>query len=118
MKNIRLSNEVLEIFNIYEWSGNVRELRNIIESSFNIACDSEEIEVEHLPCYLVERLKNRNVLSENNEIKLSYSDIVDAFEKKLISDMLKKTSGNVSKASKILRIKRQTLQHKIKRLNI
>lgn len=118
MKNIRLSNEVLEIFNIYEWSGNVRELRNIIESSFNIACDSEEIEVEHLPCYLVERLKNRNVLSENNESKLSYSDIVDDFEKKLISDMLKKTSGNVSKASKILRIKRQTLQHKIKRLNI
>ncbi|SHI92291.1 arginine utilization regulatory protein [Dethiosulfatibacter aminovorans DSM 17477] len=116
--NLKLSHEVLELFNTYDWKGNVRELKNIIESACNVAGDDKYIKLEHLPCYLIERLRSRNLLSDDNQVKSSYSDMVESFEKGIISEMLKKTEGNVSKASKLLKIKRQTLQHKIKKLNI
>ena len=40
-KNIRkISPEVLELFNEYDWPGNVREFKNIIESAFNFSSSS------------------------------------------------------------------------------
>ena len=40
-KNIRkISPEALELFNEYDWPGNVREFKNIIESAFNFSSSS------------------------------------------------------------------------------
>ncbi len=47
-----VSKEVMEIFKIYAWPGNVREFRNIIEGAFNL-CDDSVIDVGSLPSYLL-----------------------------------------------------------------
>lgn len=117
-KSVKLSMEVKEIFQRYGWSGNVRELRNVIESAMNLVEDGKEIKIEHLPCYLLEKLKKMDIIKENNDLCFSYSDRIHAFEKSLIINALKESQGNVSAASKRLGIKRQTLQHKIKKLMI
>jgi len=42
------SPEVLEMMQRYPWPGNIRELQNVVEC-LAILCDSDRIEVEHLP---------------------------------------------------------------------
>ncbi|HHY13559.1 MAG TPA: hypothetical protein GX526_02810 [Thermoanaerobacterales bacterium] len=44
--------------------------------------------------------------------------MVENFEKKIISDAIEKSKGNISKAARMLKIKRQTLQHKMKRMGL
>lgn len=117
-KSAKLSMEAAEVFERYRWNGNVRELKNIIESAFDVLKNEKEIKVEHLSSYFVEKLKRSNIIKEDNCHNASYLDLVQSFEKKLIVSALEKTNGNVSQASKILKIKRSTLQHKIKKLQI
>jgi len=57
-KSAKLSMEVKEIFKRYRWDGNVRELKNIIESAFDVLKNGKEIKIEHLSCYFVEKLKS------------------------------------------------------------
>lgn len=41
--------EVLKLLEEYEWPGNVRELANVVERSFHLSQDSEQIRPDHLP---------------------------------------------------------------------
>jgi arginine utilization regulatory protein len=45
-------------------------------------------------------------------------DCVDKYERNLIVDVLKSTQGNVTRAAKKLKIKRQLLQYYMKKYNI
>jgi DNA-binding NtrC family response regulator len=62
----RLSGEALGFFLRYDWPGNTRQLQNTVDYSVN-ACNSDMIEVTHLPSYL---LKKESILcktfKENN----------------------------------------------------
>ena len=55
-----LSSEVQELFRSYNWPGNIRELKNVIEGAFNIAV-SGVIKPDALPAYLT---RNITVFSE------------------------------------------------------
>jgi transcriptional regulator with GAF, ATPase, and Fis domain/tetratricopeptide (TPR) repeat protein len=93
----------------YHWPGNVRELKNVIERAVLVA-DSECIEFDFIcrPEYV-----------EN----LIFSDILtmDEMQKRYIAYILKKTGGRVGGpdgAAKILGMKRNTLNHRIKKLGV
>lgn len=58
-----LSGEALEIFLRYDWPGNTRQLQKTVDYSVN-ACNSDTIEVNHLPSYL---LKKVSILCKNFE---------------------------------------------------
>ena len=45
-----ISDEVMNFFNAYDWWGNVRELKNVIECAFNFA-QSDVIQLEDIDCY-------------------------------------------------------------------
>lgn len=117
VKPRKLSNEIKEFFEEYEWSGNVRELMNAIEYiMMTIEDEDKEIKIKHLPYYMLEYLDSKN---QDNDIEYnSYFEIVDEFERNLISKALLENKWNVSKTARKLKIKRQTLQNKIKKLNI
>ena len=119
-KNIYIiSDEVMDIFNNYEWPGDVRELENIIEGSINLALYNENILTkDHLPNYLLDnKFQESHKLYANLEDK-SLPEILTEIEKKLILDKLKENDYNVSTTAKTLGIKRQTLQHKVKKYEI
>ncbi|OZV10443.1 hypothetical protein CIW83_20185 [Tissierella sp. P1] len=120
IKSAELSKDVLDFFENYEWSGNVRELINVIEYILMTIDDDGKIKLNHLPYYLLERLERERITKDFKEkyINDSYHDMLDDFERKIILEELIKCRWNVTKAAEMLNIKRQTLQNKIKKLKI
>lgn len=113
----KLSKEVSNFFMEYEWKGNVRELINVIEYVMMTVEGDREIRLRHLPIYLLEYLEKENI-QKKEIIHSSYSDVVNDFEKEMILNALIRNNWNVTKTARDLNIKRQTLQNKMKKLNI
>ena len=112
-----VSNEVREAFLHYEWPGNVRELENIIESAINMINSGHIIKSDHISYDMHEILfkssKSRYNLHLNEDQPLD--KILEEVEKSLILEVLKNSGNNISQSSEKLGIKRQTLQHKLKK---
>jgi len=114
-----ISTEVFNAFQRYEFPGNVRELKNIIER----ACTLERGSIL-TPQVLLQEIFN---LISPNEIDIQYdskifneakNNINSAFEKKFLKDRLSETNGNVTEAAKISGIERQSFQRLMKKHNI
>ena len=129
-KNIKGISKILEKFFLnYYWEGNVRELKHIIESMVSLS-DCKILEVQHLPAYMYERIFNEDdKISERNSTekeeknffnfeKFNLKKNLDEREKEIITEALKITKGNKTKAGEILGIPRQTLKYKMNKLNI
>ena len=50
---IDVAPEVLEILIAYEWPGNIRELKNIIERAM-LFCEGKTIDISHLPREMIQ----------------------------------------------------------------
>lgn len=111
----RFSKEVKEIFDQYDWKGNVRELINVIEYIVMSMEDDEVIRVRNLPEYMINKIKLNNF---NNSDSETYHQKIMNYERELINDALIKNKWNISRTAKMLNIKRQTLQNKMNRIGI
>jgi DNA-binding NtrC family response regulator len=111
--------DILEKLLQFNYPGNVRELENMIESA--IALEPGEIlSIESFPPYLVEQVNDKSIDVKivSNNFTLAKKALVDAFEKKFISNSLQQTSGNVSEAARHSGIERQSFQRLMKKHNI
>jgi PAS domain S-box-containing protein len=104
-----ISDEVMAQLMEYEYPGNVRELENIIEQAF-VLCRGRLIELHHLPTEL--RPSGASSLGRNNPMSLQ------AMEKLLISEALRRHKGSRNKAAKQLGVNASTLYRKLKVLKI
>jgi arginine utilization regulatory protein len=116
-----ISDDIMDIFNDYDWPGNVRELENAIESAMNYILDDEHVlRKEHFvscPHIFKNKSKNMDILDLiDDEVPLP--DVIENIEKKMILNSLLESNYNITKAAERLGIKRQTLQHKIKKYDI
>ncbi len=127
-KNVEGVTKILEKFFLnYYWEGNVRELKHIIESMVSLS-DCDILEVQHLPAYMYDRIFNENItnsnsMRDNEKIFLNFENYnlksnLEEKEKEIITEVLKITKGNKTKAGELLGIPRQTLKYKMDRLNI
>ncbi len=102
----------------YDWPGNVRELIHVIEQSLVLA-EGDLITAADLPAELLLAADDRTPLplgeSSLSELKERY---VEKFERRLILSALAQSGGNISAAARLLKIKRQNLQLKMKTLGI
>ncbi|KPL07928.1 hypothetical protein AMJ86_02440, partial [bacterium SM23_57] len=108
----------LEVLNEHSWSGNVRELENVVERAI-VMCSGKKLHAEHLPDVL--RLTA-------DRVKLTSAAIDDyppvfkmarkQFEKEYLLSALHKHKGNISHTAEAIGITRRNLQIKIKQLNI
>ncbi|AZR74337.1 hypothetical protein BBF96_13620 [Anoxybacter fermentans] len=121
-KNVQgITNSVMKIFYQYHWPGNVRELQHVIEGAFNLIGSKKQIQIEHIPQYLKQRVQNQDYQNNNTFENFSGQSLpaaVEQLERKLIKKALQTADGNISKAARILQIKRQTLQYKIKKYGL
>ncbi len=111
-----ISREVLDIFLDYSWPGNVRELEHAIESAISLY-DGEIIREEHLPFQFKNYQINNSFIMDTSTIQ-PLSQAVERVEKDIILSALEQTDYNISKAAKLINIPRQTLQYKLKKLDI
>ena len=113
------SEDVQEILLDYDWPGNVRELKNFVER-ISILQKDNIIKLEHLQNELFSR---RNGNSKTNYIsaplgKISYDEMVNNFEKKILTEAYKLGKFNTSKTARLLKIPRETLRYKLDRFKI
>ena len=126
-KNVkRISDEVMELFKIYNWPGNVRELEHVIEGAMNIVGTDEVIRIKHLQTHFSNwsakakpaRPKRRHddVFSEDRNTNLIKKK--SEHEENIIKNVLFENKGNITKTARSLGISRQLLYYKIKKFNI
>jgi len=89
----------------YEWPGNIRELRNCIESAV-VMCQSNIISVDDLPPAF------RNA-EDDGWISIRLGASMAECEKIIIRDTISHCKGNKSKAAETLEIGRKTLLRKL-----
>lgn len=112
-----LSDEVKSLFSGYQWPGNVRELRNMIESGFNL-CEGEIIEKEDIDINLLNLVgENTGSFKAAKDGEGRLKEKIRLFERKVIMDTIR-GCGNLTKAADCLGISRQTLNNKIKELEL
>jgi DNA-binding NtrC family response regulator len=109
-----LSPEVGKIFKNYDWAGNVRELRNVIERA-SILEDGEVVTTEHLPADLSGRSGGAKH-SGNSVVTLPPEGIsLEAVELELSQQALARCNGNLTQASRLLHISRDQLRYRLKK---
>jgi len=100
--------KVLQIFRDYPWEGNVRELEHLIEGIMSLY-DVEIINEDQIPPKV-----KKNLLQKPVEVReMALNKVMQETEKSLIQEALRQTGDNITHASDLLQIPRQTLQYKI-----
>jgi len=102
----------------YDWKGNVRELKNIIESAFNLA-EKDVITMNDIPELAHQTQKTLlNTPSQGNPARTgSLKTMMDDYEKLIIKETLK-NSKTMAEAAEKLDMSRQNLRYKIKRYGL
>ena len=89
----------------YSWPGNIRELKNCVESAV-VMCTGDEIKIEDLPASVREK-------GEEKSITIPIGMTLDEAEMVIIQENLAACNGNKSKCAEILGIGRKTLHRKL-----
>lgn len=105
-KNITgLNNAAKAAMNKYDWPGNIRELRNCMESAV-VMCSGNEITLDDLPPQIAKKSGGENILIP---VGISMEDA----ERIIIEQNLAVNKNNKTKTAEILGIGRKTLQRKL-----
>ena len=100
----------MRILEQYNWPGNVREVRNVIERAVILA-SGEFIETKHLPPLVTD---SPDVVKPTMELEPGMT--VEEAERRLILMTLEHTRDNKTRAAEILGISLKTLHNKLNRL--
>lgn len=124
-----ISPQAMQILIQYDWPGNTRELRNVIEAAINMA-QSNMITASDLPSDITESCQpdsekstwlqsGTNVPEPVQEIPPAFPDFMnydsyEAHERDMIKYLMYKHSGNKTLVAKELGVARSTLYRKLK----
>ena len=126
LKIKQVSPEAMDVFMQYEWPGNIRELRNLIERLM-IMVPGPIIEAAHASVALQVRPQPLVAPSAagaqpaNTLLTRPYDSLRDArnaFEKEFIARKLREHHWNISRTAEDLKIERSHLHRKIKLLDV
>jgi DNA-binding NtrC family response regulator len=108
-----LPSEAEQLLKEYDWKGNVRELKNVVERAI-IMCEGQSLRAEHLN---ITEIHHEKVSPDASLHEVSEAAVRVA-EKARIECALRKTNGNKSRAAEILQVSYKTLLTKIKEYGI
>jgi two-component system NtrC family response regulator len=106
-----MTDDFLKYMKKYQWKGNIRELRNVIERAV-ILVEGQELDESVLPYELKYGPSALELANEHNKLDLAY------VEKKHIERVLKLAGGNKTKAARMLNIGVSTLYRKLSEFQI
>ena len=100
----------------YNWKGNVRELRNLIERIAILQPDTKEKASNIIKESLKKDSFNDHIAE--NSLSVPLKEAREKFEKEYLSIQLKKFNGNISKTANFVGMERSALHRKLKGLGI
>jgi two-component system, NtrC family, nitrogen regulation response regulator NtrX len=113
----RVAPEMLEAMQRYDWPGNIRELKNLVERLV-IMTSGSVITPAHLPDYFTEPLRDGGgrpaVALEANTLR----EAREEFEKEFILQKLEENGWNVSRTADAIELERSNLYRKMKSYGI
>jgi DNA-binding NtrC family response regulator len=113
LPNLRFPAHLVPRFSAYRWPGNIRELENVLERLVVLAA-SDEIRADDLPEFL--RSEKR---AEALHFDLPPQGVsLEAVEKELILEALRKFDWNQTKAAAFLDISRRTLIYRMEKYGL
>ncbi len=111
----RISTSAINMMMAYHWPGNVRELENCIERAVLMASDGVIYGFNLPPSLQTSDETHTNLLPEDGaELK----QMVDAYEREILIDALKKHRGNAAATARYLQTTQRILNYRIKNLGI
>ncbi len=109
-----LSANALYALTQYNWPGNIRELKNLIERMV-IMTPEKMIEYEHLPASIKSTPFNQETdISIGTISATSYRDAKELFEKQFLRQKLEENNWNISRTAEEIGLERSNLHRKIK----
>ena len=111
-----ISDKAMETLESYSYPGNVRELENILMAAVSLTNGEHEITEKLLR--VPQEVGTFRASNSIEEIEGPIDEYLKELEKTLIKEALHKNKGNISQGAKALGIKRQTLQHKMKKYDL
>jgi PAS domain S-box-containing protein len=108
----KISPEILNILENYDWPGNIRELSNILERIL-YSIDGDTIQIQHLPIFL-QSMSAGSMKLQPTLLRRLREDM----EKEALIQAIRISKDNKNKAAKLLGIHRTALYKKMKKLNI
>ncbi len=114
-RHIPLSSEVIEKLLGYDYPGNVRELRNIIERAMILACDNI-LRPDHIVLEDRELLREQEARTYSPELTEQLVRRRGRLTDELVLEALEKTAGHRSRAARLLGVSERTLYRHIRRL--
>jgi len=112
-----IDSKAIEVLNKYEWKGNIRELRNVIERAV-LLLEEETLKDYHLN-FLKDKISDADSKDGRFVLEIPPKGIeIEIVLKDLILKTLNITKGNQVKAAKILGLSRSKLRYRMEQLHI
>ena len=103
----------------YNWPGNIRELRNLIERVTILSVHENKADINKILTEILnENPKTLNERSINNTLAYPLKEAREQFEVNYLVNQLKKNNGNISKTADFIGMERSALHRKLKALGI
>ncbi|QJD30613.1 sigma-54-dependent Fis family transcriptional regulator [Methylococcus geothermalis] len=120
VRQIRLGDEVMALFERHPWPGNLRELRNVIRNALFV-CSGAVLTLEDLPADFLEEAEQggSHAGAEGWGVSHSAGGIsLSKIESESIAAAICRCRGNMSQAARVLGIARSTLYKKVSRYGL
>ena len=116
---LNFSPESLVVLQSYDWPGNIRQLKNILEWLIIMYGQQENFIImpSHLPPEII-GLNNSENKQNVNSLELSLKDARKLFETNYLKEQLNRFKGNIARTSTYIGMDRSALHRKLKELNI
>ncbi|HOT29963.1 MAG TPA: sigma-54 dependent transcriptional regulator [Candidatus Ozemobacteraceae bacterium] len=105
---LAMSDEAMRVLSSYEWPGNIRELKNVIERSI-VLSRGQVIEPEDFP----EKLRQQSPSFGDHQMREEQIMTLEEMERMYVRKVLEYTGGNKLQAARLLNIDPKTLRTKL-----
>lgn len=115
-----LSSDLIGALMSYEFPGNIRELRHMLDTLLSLSEPFEPLTLGRIPTSIRKLLlrPEPRIVSEDAPARPLHEQTLQEFERQRIERALFQARGHISEASKSLGISRVTLWRKMKRLDL
>lgn len=124
LKYRAFSSEAIAALQSYDWPGNIRQLRNVIEWTLIMnppsLHDNDGIKSDMLPQDIINNTMNKIKADTSNidMMSMPLREAREVFERQYLSAQMNRFNNNISKTSHFVGMERSALHRKLKMLNI